>query len=71
VQGWSHMAAPVFGAEGTDGRASAAKIQVDQEHGAPVGNIAPGASNGAGEAPGEVRRVRGRVATSVTKGRRS
>jgi hypothetical protein len=65
------MAAPAFGAEGTDGRASAAKIRVDQEHGAPVGNIAPGASNGAGEAPGEVRRVRGRVATSVTKGRRS
>jgi hypothetical protein len=65
------MAAPAFGAEGTDGRASAAKIRVDQGRGAPVGNIALEANDGAGEAPGEVRRVQGRVATSVTKVRRS
>jgi hypothetical protein len=65
------MAAPGFGAEGTDGRASATKIRKDQERGTPAGNIAPGASDGADETPGEVRRVQGRVATSVTKVRRS
>jgi hypothetical protein len=65
------MTAPAFGAEGTDGRASATKIREDQERGAPAGNIAPGASDGTGKTPGEVRRVQGRVATSVTKVRRS
>jgi hypothetical protein len=65
------MAAPAFGAEGTDGRASATKIREDQERGAPAGNIAPGASDGAGETPGEVRRVQGGVATSTTKVQRS
>jgi hypothetical protein len=65
------MAAPAFGAEGTDSRASATKIREDQERGAPAGNIAPGASDGTGETPREVRRDQGRVATSVTKVRRS
>jgi hypothetical protein len=64
VQGWSHMAVPAFGAEGTDGCTPATKVREDQERGAPAGNIASGASGGTGEMPGEVRRVQGSIATS-------
>jgi hypothetical protein len=71
VQGWSHMAVPAFGAEGTDGCTPATKVREDQERGAPAGNIASGASRGTGEMPGEVRRVQGRIATSAPKVRRS
>jgi hypothetical protein len=71
VQGWSHMAAPAFGAEGIDGRTPAAKVREVQERGAPAGNIASGASGGTGEMSGEVRRDRGRIATSAPKARRS
>jgi hypothetical protein len=71
VQGWSHMAAPAFGAEGIDGRTPAAKVREVQERGAPAGNIASGASSGTGEMSGEVRRDRGRIATSAPKARRS
>jgi hypothetical protein len=70
VQGWSHMAAPAFGAEGTDGRTPATKVRKDQERGAPAGNIAPGASGGTGEMPGGVQRVQGGIATSAPKVRR-
>jgi hypothetical protein len=34
------VAAPTFGAEGTDGRASATKVREDQERDAPAGDIA-------------------------------
>jgi hypothetical protein len=51
------MAAPAFGAEGTDGCTPATKVREDQERGAPAGNIASGASGGTGKMPGEVRRV--------------
>jgi hypothetical protein len=71
VQGWSHMAAPAFGAEATDGCTLATKVREDQERGAPAGNIAYGASGSTGEMPGEVRRVQGKIATSATKVRRS
>jgi hypothetical protein len=71
VQGWSHMAAPAFGAEGTDGCTPATKVREDHERGAPAGNIASGASGGTSEMPEEVRRVQGRIATSAPKVRRS
>jgi hypothetical protein len=61
------MAVPAFGAEGTDGCTPVTKVREDQEHGAPAGNIAPGASGGTGEMSGEVRRDQGRIATSVPK----
>jgi hypothetical protein len=63
--------APAFCAAGTDGCTPATKVREDQEHGAPAGNIASGASGGTGEMPGEVRRVQGRIATSAPKVRRS
>jgi hypothetical protein len=65
------MAAPAFGAEGTDGRTPAMKVREDQERGAPAGNIASRASGGTGEMSGEVRRDQGRIATSASKARRS
>jgi hypothetical protein len=65
------MAVPAFGAEGTDGCIPATKVREDQEHGAPAGNIASGASGGAGEMFRKVRRDQGRIATSVPKVRRS
>jgi hypothetical protein len=71
VQGWSHMAAPAFGTEGTDGCTPATKVREDQERGASTGNIASGASGGTGEMLGEVRRVQGWIATSAPKVRRS
>jgi hypothetical protein len=48
------VAAPTFGAEGTDGRAPATKVREDQERGAPAGDIASGASGGAGKVSEEV-----------------
>jgi hypothetical protein len=66
AQGWSYMAVPAFGAEGTDGCTPATK-----ERGAPAGNIASGASGGTGEMSGEVRRDQVRIATSAPKVRRS
>jgi hypothetical protein len=71
VQGWSHMAAPASGAEGTDGCTPATKVRKDQERGAPAGNIAPGASGGTGEVPGGEQRVQGGIATSAPKVQRS
>jgi hypothetical protein len=71
VQGWSHMTAPAFGAEATDGYTPATKVREDQERGAPAGNITSGASGSTGEMPGEVRRVQGRIATSAPNVRRS
>jgi hypothetical protein len=71
VQGWSHMAAPAFGAEGTDGCTPATKVRKDQGRGAPAGNSAPGASGGTGEMPGGVQRVQGGIATSAPKVRQS
>jgi hypothetical protein len=65
------MAVPAFGAEGTDGCIPTMKVREDQEHGAPAGNIASGASGGTGEMSGEVRRNQGRIATSVPKVQRS
>jgi hypothetical protein len=65
------MAAPAFGAEGTDGCTPATKVREDQERGAPAGNIVSGASGGSDEMPEEVRRVQGRIATSAPKVRRS
>jgi hypothetical protein len=67
VQEWSYMAAPAFGAEGTDGCTPATKVRKDQERGVPAGNIAPGASGGTGEMPGGVQRVQGGIATSAPK----
>jgi hypothetical protein len=55
VQGWSHMAVPAFGSEGTDGCTPVTKVREDQERAAPAGNIASGNSGGTGETPGEVR----------------
>jgi hypothetical protein len=57
VQGWPHLAVPAFGAEGTNVRVPATKFQGDQERGAPAGDIASGASEGAGEVSEEVRRL--------------
>jgi hypothetical protein len=48
------MAAPAFGAEGTDDRVPATKVREDQERGAPAGDIASGASGGACEESEEV-----------------
>jgi hypothetical protein len=42
------VAAPTFGAEGTDGRAPAAKVREDQERGAPTGDIVSGACGARG-----------------------
>jgi hypothetical protein len=50
------MAAPTFGAEGTDVRAPATKVREDQERDAPAGDIASGACGGAGRASEEARR---------------
>jgi hypothetical protein len=47
------VAAPTFGAEGTDGRAPATKVREDQERGAPTGDIASGACGARGQ---DVRR---------------
>jgi hypothetical protein len=52
------MAAPAFGAEGTDGRVPATKVREDQERGAPAGDIATGARGGVCEVSEEVRRPR-------------
>jgi hypothetical protein len=65
------MAAPTFGAEGTDGRAPATKVREDRERGAPAGDIASGASGGAGKVSEEVRRPQSRIATSAPKVQRS
>jgi hypothetical protein len=65
------VAAPTFGAEGTDGRAPATKVREDQERGAPAGDIASGASGGAGKVSEEARRPQSRIATSAPKVRRS
>jgi hypothetical protein len=65
------MAAPTFGAEGTNGRAPATKVREDQERGAPAGDIASGASGGTGKVLEEVRRPQSRIATSAPKVRRS
>jgi hypothetical protein len=42
------VAAPTFGAEGTDGHASATKVREDQKRGAPAGDIASGACGARG-----------------------
>jgi hypothetical protein len=47
------VAAPAFGAEGSDGRAPATKVREDQERGAPAKDIASGAGGGASKAPEE------------------
>jgi hypothetical protein len=71
VQGWSHMAVPAFGAEGTDGCTPVTKVRENQERAAPAGNNASGTSGGTGETPGEVRYVQGGIATLAPKARRS
>jgi hypothetical protein len=65
------MAAPTFGAEGTNGRASATKVREGQERGAPAGDITSGASGSTGKVPEGVRRPQSRIATSAPKVRRS
>jgi hypothetical protein len=62
---------PAFGTEGADGCTPATKVREDQEHNAPAGNIASGASGGTGEMSGELRRDQGWLAASVPKVRRS
>jgi hypothetical protein len=62
------VAAPTFGAEGTDGRAPVTKAQEGQERGAPAEDIAPGADGGAGKASEEARRPWSRVAFFGTEG---
>jgi hypothetical protein len=65
------VAAPTFGAEGTDGRAPATKVRTDQGRDALAGDIASGACGGAGRASDEARRFQSRVAASSPKARRS
>jgi hypothetical protein len=65
------VAAPTFGAEGTDGRAPATKVREGQERGAPAEDITSRAGAGAGKASEEARRPQSRIATSVPKVRRS
>jgi hypothetical protein len=65
------VAAPTFGAEGTDGRAPATKVREDQERGAPAEDIASGAGGDTGKASEEARRPQSRIATSAPKVRRS
>jgi hypothetical protein len=62
VQGWSHMAASAFGAEGPDGCAPVTKAQESQERAAPAGNVASGTSGDTGETPGVARYVQGGIA---------
>jgi hypothetical protein len=42
------VAAPTFGAEGTDGHASATKVREDQKRGAPAGDTTSGACGARG-----------------------
>jgi hypothetical protein len=65
------VAAPTFGAEGTNGRAPATKAREDQGLGAPDGDIVSGARGGTSKVPEEARRPRSRIAASSPKVRRS
>jgi hypothetical protein len=62
------VAAPTFGAEGTDGRAPAMKVREDQIRGTPAGDIASGACGGTGGVPEEARRPQSRIAFFVAEG---
>jgi hypothetical protein len=64
------VAAPTFGAEGTNGRAPATKVRTDQGRDALSGDVAPGVCGGASRASDEARRLQSRVAASSTKARR-
>jgi hypothetical protein len=64
------VAAPTFGAEGTNGRAPATNVRMDQGRDALAGDIAPGACGGAGGASDEAQRLQSRVAASSPKARR-
>jgi hypothetical protein len=58
------VAAPTFGAEGTDGHAPATKVRMDQGRDALAGDITSGACGVAGRASDEARRLQSRVAAS-------
>jgi hypothetical protein len=62
VQGWSHMAAPAFGAEGPDGCTPVTKVRESQQRAALAGNVASGTSSDTGETLGVARYVQGGIA---------